>query len=128
MPTEQERLAERILDFAVGVIDLVETLPPTLASRHIGGQLLRSGTSVAANYEEACAGESRADFIHKLQIVLKEARESRLWLRLIARSSLGRKVDCTHLLQESDEICRIIAKSVVTAKAGATRRTRGTTA
>jgi four helix bundle protein len=114
--TESEQLAERILIFAVYIIDLTEGMPNTVAGRHIGGQLLRSGTSVAANYEEACAAESRADFIHKLQIVLKEARETRLWLRLISRSSLGQKVNCAVLSQEADELCLIFAQSVVTAK------------
>jgi len=71
------------LDFAVEIIKLAVRLNKTSVGRHIGGQLTRSGTSPGANYEEACGAESRADFIHKLQIVLKELRESSYWLRLI---------------------------------------------
>ena len=82
--TDRPDLDERLLDYAARVITLVESLPNTLAGRRIGDQLLRSGTSVGANYEEARGAESRADFVHKLQVALKELRESNYWLRLIA--------------------------------------------
>src|SRR5437763_705166 len=77
-------MVERLINFArVGKV--VDALPDTRMGRHIGGQLVRSGTSPAPNYEEACAAESRADFVHKLSICLKELRESRSWIRLIIR-------------------------------------------
>jgi len=70
-----DELVERLIDFAARVGKVVDALPDTRMGRHIGGQLVRSGTSPAPNYEEACAAESRADFVHKLSISLKELRE-----------------------------------------------------
>ena len=72
-----EELADRLINFAARVGKVVDALPDTRMGRHIAGQLVRSGTSPAPNYEEACAAESRADFSHKLSICLKELRESR---------------------------------------------------
>jgi four helix bundle protein len=77
--TPQE-VSQRLLDYGVSVINVVESLPKTLVGRRIGDQLLRSGISVGANYEEAQGAESRDDFAHKLQIALKELRESNYWL------------------------------------------------
>ena len=81
-------IADRLLDLGVRVMRLVEALPRTMAGKHLAGQLLRSGTSAGANYEEARGAESRADFIHKLGIAWKETRESLYWLKLIHRSAL----------------------------------------
>lgn len=72
----KSNLSERLLDFGAGIVKLTEELPNTIAGRRIGDQLLRSGTSVGANYEEAQAAESKRDFLHKLQLALKELRES----------------------------------------------------
>src|SRR5262249_11821099 len=71
-----ERLAERFLAFAVGILNLVGKLPNTAAGQHVARQLLRCGTSPGANYEEARGAESRADFTHKMGIVLKELKEA----------------------------------------------------
>ena len=79
---------DRLLKFAAHVGKVVDALPETRLGRHVAGQLVRSGTSPAPNYEEACGAESRADFVHKLKIVLKELRESRCWLRLIVATDL----------------------------------------
>jgi four helix bundle protein len=76
-------LSERLLDFGVEIIRMVEKIRSNYAGRQIIGQLIRSSTSAGANYEEACGAESRSDFVHKLQIVLKELRESLYWLQLI---------------------------------------------
>lgn len=76
MKNEKNNLSERLLNFAVKIIKLTGQLCKTAIGRYIGGQLMRVGTSAGANYEEACGAESRADFVHKLQIVLKELRES----------------------------------------------------
>ena len=76
-------IQQRTFDFAKRIVKLVDVLPRTLAATEIGRQLLRSGTSVGANVQEADAAESRSDFIHKLSIALKEARETRYWLALI---------------------------------------------
>lgn len=76
MQSERNNLSERLLDFGVNAIKLARRLNKTATGRHIAGQLTRSGTSAGANYEEACGAESRLDFIHKLQVSLKELRES----------------------------------------------------
>jgi len=109
-------LSDRLLDFTVRIIKLVNALPKTAVGKHVGGQLLRSGTSPGSNYEESRGAESRADFIHKLGIVLKELKESRYWLWVIHRSGImpPQKVDV--LIQECEELCAIIAKSIFTAK------------
>ncbi len=88
----------------------------TLSSLLSGLQLARSATSAGANYEEACSAESRADFIHKMQIVLKELRESLYWMRLIEKTNLATPSKLLPLSQEASELASIIAKSIVTAK------------
>ena len=112
----KNNLSDRLEDFAVEVIKLAGKLQRTFVGRHIAGQLVRSATSAGANYEEACSGESRSAFIHKLQIVLKELRESLYWLRLTSRSDLISEEEATPLLKEGKELANIVAKSVVTAK------------
>lgn len=110
-------LAERLLDFAVRAGKVVDALPDTRLGRHIAGQLVRCGTSGPPNYEEACAAESRADFIHKLAIVLKEVRESACWLRMTIRAELLPEQRLDKLLDEADQLRKIIGQSVNTAKA-----------
>jgi four helix bundle protein len=88
MERRGDELEDRLLDFAARVGKVVDALPDTRLGRHIAGQLVRSGTSPAANYAEACAAESKRDFIHKLGITLKELRESRVWVKLILKADL----------------------------------------
>lgn len=114
----QNKLSDRLEDFAVGVIKLAGKLSRTFVGRHIAGQSVRSSTSAGANYEEACSAESRCDFIHKLQIVLKELRESLFWLRLTLKSGFASAEELSSLLKEGNELTNIVAKSVVTAKKG----------
>jgi four helix bundle protein len=109
-------LGERFLDFADRVVSVVEALPDTRVGRRIADQLLRSGTSPLGNYEEACAGESKRDFVHKLRVCLKEVRESRAWLRLTARRNLLNATRLGDLIDESDQLVRIIGQSIATAK------------
>ena len=109
-------IEERLLEFAVRVGKAIDTLPDTRLGRHIAGQLVRSGTSPAPNYAEACAAESKKDFIHKLAIVLKELRESSVWIRLIVKSEMVPEQRLELLRDECDQLCKIIAKSLVTAK------------
>jgi four helix bundle protein len=118
MQNERNNLSERLLNLAAAVIKIVLQLSKTAVGRHIGGQLTRASTSAGANYEEACGAESRADFIHKLQIVLKELRESLFWLRLIRKTNLISGTALEKLTQEAKELTNIIAKSIVTAKKG----------
>jgi len=110
-------LSERLLDFAARTGKVVDALPDTRMGRHIAGQLVRCCTAPAPNYEEACAAESRRDFIHKLRIALKELRESRCWIRLIIRADLLPKKRLDMLLDECTQLCNIVGKSIVTAKA-----------
>ena len=81
-------LEKRLIDFAVRVIKLSSKLPKTDAGRHIARQVLRSGTSPAPNYGEARGAESRADFVHKLGIVLKELNETLIWFKIIEEGRL----------------------------------------
>jgi four helix bundle protein len=118
-----DELSERFLEFAGRVVHLACALPPSKAGRHIGGQLLRSGTAIGANYEEARGGESRADFIHKLGVAWKEARETWYWLRLIQKIQLVKPSRIDSILQESNQIAAILGKSLKTAKTRKPRRT-----
>jgi len=113
---KSEELGERLIDFASNTIKFAIGLEKTATGRHIGGQLARSATSAGANYEEACSAESRADFIHKMQIVLKELRESLYWMRLIEKANLIQSSNLVPLRKEAGELANIVAKSVVTAK------------
>ncbi len=116
MEQKANQLAERFLDDGVAIFKLSMKLEVSLPGKHVAGQLFRSGTSAGANYEEACGAESRADFIHKLQIVLKELRESHYWLRLIFKSSLLQDSAVAVLIEETKQLIDIIAKSLITAK------------
>jgi len=109
-------LGERLLEYGARIIKLVESLPNTLVGRRVGDQLLRSGTSAGANYEEARAAESKVDFVHKLQIALKELRESNYWLRLLVKSGKISAERMEDLLDESNRLRAMLSKSVATAK------------
>jgi four helix bundle protein len=111
-----DQLSERLTDFIVKVIQIVDALPKTIAGKHIGGQLVSSATSCGANYEEGCGAESRPDFIHKMSIVLKELKESRFWLRLIDRTQMLSAIDVHPVIGECGQLCAIIGKSISTAK------------
>jgi four helix bundle protein len=109
-------LEERLLEYAVRIVRLVDALPASRAGRHVADQLLRCGTSPLANHGELQGAESRKDFIHKLGLCLKEIREARRWLRLVHRVPLlpPRKVE--PLLAETEALIKIFAASIRTAK------------
>ena len=109
-------LSDRLLDFAVSVIKLADMLPNTVAGRHVGGQLIRAGTSGGSNYEEACGAESRPDFVHKMSVVLKELKEAHFWLRVIQRTGMITATHADPVLDECKQLCAIIAQSIITAK------------
>ena len=110
-------LQGRLLDFAVRVIKVTETLPKSQIGIHIGGQLCRSGTAPAANYGEAQAAESKSDFVHKMKVCLKELQETRVWLMMICRAGLIKPSGKLEpLLEENNELVAIFVKSVETAK------------
>ena len=109
-------ISDRLLDFAVRIIRLIQALPKTVIGRHVGGQSVRCGTSAGSNYEEAREAESQADFIHKLGVSWKETRESWFWLRLIHRAQLVKPPLVDGLLQEANELSAILASSHATAR------------
>ena len=109
-------LEERLIDFAVRIIRAAETLPKTKVGNHIAGQIIRCGTSPAPNYGEAQSAQSRADFIHKMRICLKELRETRVWLLMIERTHLIKpRSKLEPLIDETNELISIFVKSVNTA-------------
>jgi len=116
-------LEERLIDFAVRVIQLVDELPKSRIGNHIGSQLIRSGTSPAPNYGEAQDAESRSDFIHKIKIVLKELRETKVWLLMIKKARfVGPGSKLQPLIVECDELIAIFVKSAKTARENKKKR------
>ena len=110
-------LEERLITFAVIIVQICEGMPDTRAANHLAGQLIRSGTSPALNYGEAQSGESRKDFIHKIKIVLKELRESYVCLKIINRSKLYKNDDLINeAMIENNELISIFVKSTETAQ------------
>jgi four helix bundle protein len=116
-----EDLEDRLLGFAARVGKVVDALPDTRLSRHIAGQLMRSGTSPAPNYAEACAADSKKDFIHKLGIALRELRETRIWLCLIVKTELLPSPRLTELIDECEQLNNIVGRSLITAKSNRAR-------
>jgi four helix bundle protein len=128
-PAAAERkydLDERLLEFAAVVIEVSEKLPNTRAGNHLAGQFLRAGTSPYGNHGEAQAPESAEDFIHKMNICLKELREAFRWARLINRKRwLGNDGQLAFVLREGDELIRIFKASIQTAERNRTSSRRG---
>ena len=100
-------IQERTFQFAVRVVRLIDQLPKTIAGIEVGRQLVRAATSVGANVEEADAAESRRDFVHKIKIAHKEAREARYWLEIV-KAVLIDDGEIVSLIQESNELIRIL--------------------
>jgi four helix bundle protein len=110
-----EQLRHRTKTFALRIIKLVGSLPKTIEGREIGRQLIRSGTSIGANYRGACKGRSMAEFIAKLGIVEEEADETAYWLELVIEGGLLEKRVVDPLLREANELVAIMASSRKTA-------------
>lgn len=108
-------LQDRLVDFAVRIINVVESLPDTRAGRQVAGQLIRSGTSPASNYGEAQGAESRQDFIHKMKVALKELRETLVWLQIIERKPLCEPGRMIEIARECNELIAIFVTSIQTA-------------
>ena len=113
---DAEDLKRRTKAFAIRIIRLVEALPNTSTARVIGNQLLRSGTSVEANYRAACRARSQAEFIAKIGVVEEEADESVYWLELLIEATVLPTVQVQDLLDEANELTAIFAASGRTAK------------
>ena len=110
-------LEERLIEFAVRILKLTEALPNTKIGNHVKGQILKSGTSPAANYGEAQSAETPKDFIHKIKIALKELKETRVWLKIIIKAELIKPENkVTPLLKENEELISILFASAETAK------------
>ena len=112
----KEVMKKRTKQFALRVIRLVESLPKGRTTEVLGRQLLRSGTSVGANYRSACRARSTADFISKMGIVEEEADESLFWMELLVESEIMKTVKLELLLIEADELLAIAVSSIKTAK------------
>jgi four helix bundle protein len=110
-------LSDRLWQFAARIAKVVDALPDSRTGRHVAGQIVRSGIAAAPNYDEARSGESRADFIHKVNVALKELVETRGWLKFIILAGLLPAKRVAILVQECEQLCRILGKSIATAKA-----------
>ncbi len=109
-------LEQRFIDFAVCIIDISADLENSRAGNHVGGQLLRSGTSPALNYGEAQSAESRKDFVHKMKIVLKELKETLVGLKIIEQAHLLKSTNqLSTANKECNELIAICVKSIETA-------------
>ncbi|MBL4716165.1 MAG: four helix bundle protein [Bacteroidetes bacterium] len=115
MKEKKYDIEERLIDFAVEVVCFFENLPNSKSATHLGGQLLRSGTSPALNYGEAKSAESRNDFLHKMKVCLKELRESYNCLRIMKRTNLYKaEVKVDEIIIECNELISIFVKSIAT--------------
>jgi four helix bundle protein len=108
---DENELKQRTKQFSLRILKLVAALPKTVEGRAVGSQLVRSGTSVGANYRAACRGRSKPEFIAKLGTVEEEADESAFWMELIVESGLLEKRRVEPLLQEANELVAIIVAS-----------------
>ena len=119
---DAEALKRRTKQFGLRVIRLVEALPSTRTANVIGNQLLRSGTSVGANYRPACRGRSKADFISKVGIAIEEADESLYWMEMLVEAELVPENRLADLMREANELIAILTASVKTARTHLTRK------
>jgi len=110
-------LEDRLIDFAVRIIRIADSLPKTRTGTHIAGQIVRCGTSPAPNYGEAQGAESQADFVHKMKVCLKELRETRVWLLMLVKAHLIKPVSkLESLIDENNQLIAIFVKSIQTAR------------
>ncbi len=109
-------LEERLIDFSVSILNLVESLPSLKGATHLGSQLMRSGTSPSLNYGEAQSSESNDDFIHKMKVCLKELRESFINLKILERKGYLNLGAAAELISECDQLIRIFRSSILTAE------------
>jgi len=112
----EKELKDRTKQFALRNVHLVDALPKTTSATAIGRQIIRSGTSIGANYRAACRGRSKAEFISKLGIVAEEADETCFWLELIIEGNLLPEAKVQPLLKEADELTVIFVSSIKTSQ------------
>jgi len=118
---QAEELKKRTKAFAIRVVNLFRRLPRTEEARTIGRQLLRSGTSVAANYRAVCRSRSKAEFVAKIGIVVEEIDETIFWIELMADTEIFKKARLKDLLTEANELLAIFAASQRTARSSMSR-------
>jgi four helix bundle protein len=116
MKYQSDELKKRTKDFAIQIVLLWRILPRSEEARVIGKQLLRSGTSIAANYRAVCRSRSRAEFIARMGIVLEESDETVLWIELLGETGILKKDSISTILKESNELLAIFAASYHTAR------------
>jgi four helix bundle protein len=114
---QKQDFQKRTMEFGLRVVHLVETLPKTQTAQVLGRQLLRSGTSVGANYRSAVRGKSRADFIAKMGIVEEECDEAIYWMEMLIEAGLVRRESLRDLVDEANQIVAITVSSIKTARA-----------
>ena len=124
MESQAEQLKARTKRFAIRIVRVFRSLPKTDEARIIGKQLLRAGTSVAANYRAVCRSRSKAEFISRMSVVVEEADETVFWLELLTETSIIAEARLSELLGETNELLAICAASLRTAKV---RRTHAAT-
>lgn len=112
----QDELKERLTNFAVRIVKMVDQMPNTISSNAIAKQIVRSGTSPSANYRAACLGKSDKDFLNKLKMVEEELNETSHWLTIIMRSEILSPSRVENLYTENIELLRIIVRSITTTK------------
>ena len=112
-PDETE---ERLIQFGSDAMELTKQFPPGMHGTHLARQITRSATAAAPNYAEARVAESRADFIHKMGIALKELNETHVWLRMAAKKFVLNADFLNRLIAENRELCKIFVASIQTAK------------
>ena len=119
---DSEELKKRFKIFSLRVIKMVDSMPNTISGNAIAKQIVRSGTSPAANYRAACLGKSDKDFLNKLKMVEEELDETIHWLEIIADCGMIKSEKLADLLQEAHELYKIIVSSIVTLKARQARQ------
>lgn len=119
---KSQELKNRTKQFAIRIVKLFRSLPRTEEARIIGRQMLRSGTSVAANYRAVCRARSQAEFVAKIGVVVEESDETVLWLELLVDTDIVREGQMTSLLGEANELLAIFAASQYTARQNKARK------
>ena len=115
-------LEDRLIDFAVLISEIIEILPDTKLANHLGNQGTRGSTAPALLYGEAQSAESQRDFIHKIKILLKELRETKICLKIVLRKGFINYLKLNEALKENEELIAIFAKSVKTAESKLTNK------
>ncbi len=119
----REQMKARTKNYAKRIVKLCEALPDKWVARTLGKQLLRSGTSVGANYRAVCRAKSTADFLNKLRIVEEECDESLFWMELLVECSLVKSTRLSSLMQEANELLAIVVASAKTTRTSTDRPT-----